>query len=84
VSRRKAARATKDRAVIEQVILEMVSDNEAVINSDTADEASKRLGKNVDPKEISKIRNQIGLGSFHLHMSNIVSRVSRAIHSYYH
>jgi uncharacterized protein YggL (DUF469 family) len=72
------------RFIIEQVIQEMIADNEAALNGEMADEASKRLGRKIEQKEISRIRNQIGLDSFQLLIHNVASQVRKQIQNYYH
>jgi hypothetical protein len=52
---------------IEAVIREMVLEDKNVINSEIVDRVKNKLNILVDKKKISRIRNQIGLGSYDLY-----------------
>jgi len=41
-----------------EIIREMIENNEEVLNSDMAEEASRRLGKPVTKEEISRVRSE--------------------------
>lgn len=49
---------------LKSIIRELLTQNPNAVNVTMAEEASRRLGTPIDRKEISRVRNLIGLGMF--------------------
>lgn len=77
------SKPNKARIIIEQVIQEMISINKNALNGGMADEASKRLGRTIDNKTISNVRNEMGLGSYQMHIREVVDKVRNDLHDFY-
>jgi hypothetical protein len=73
---------TERKKMIVEIITEMISKDRMVINSEMAREASKRLGEKIDAQTISKIRNEIGLGSYALSSEYMVRKISDRVGHY--
>jgi len=59
--------ATADeKKLLVEIIREMIENNENVLNSTMAEEASRRLGRPVTKEEISRVRSENDLGTHHL------------------
>ncbi|MDO8655522.1 MAG: hypothetical protein Q7R48_03920 [bacterium] len=50
---------------LKPIVRELLTQDPDALNGTMAEEASRRLGRQIDRKEISRIRNLIGLGMFH-------------------
>ncbi len=68
-----------DKVLIADVIREMLGRNELTLNREMAEEASRRLGKTVEDKDISRVRSEIGLNSYQLAEQNATRDLMSAV-----